>query len=93
MNITIHKFSSRNLNLQLQTLIAKKKKLFKWVKIDILLPIYVLNSIFVEDLKTQILKFEAKKNKNKIKVIPIDYSSERKRRLEREKVRHIKISR
>ena len=27
----------------------------------ILLPIYVLNSIFVEDLKTQILKFEAKK--------------------------------
>ena len=53
----------------------------------------MLNSIFVEDLKTQILKFEAKKNKNKIKVIPIDYSSERKRRLEREKVRRIKISR
>ena len=26
MNITIHKFSLRNLNLQLQTLIAKKKK-------------------------------------------------------------------
>jgi hypothetical protein len=65
MNITIHKFSLRNLNLQLQTLIAKKKNLFKWVKIDILLPIYVLNSIFVEDLKTQILKFEAKKNNNK----------------------------
>ena len=36
MNITIHKFSLRNLNLQLQTLIAKKKKLFKWAKIDII---------------------------------------------------------
>jgi hypothetical protein len=36
MNITIHKFSLRNLNLQLQTLIAKKKNLFKWVKIDII---------------------------------------------------------
>ena len=36
MNITIHKFSLRNLSLQLQTLIAKKKKLFKWVKIDII---------------------------------------------------------
>ena len=53
----------------------------------------MLNSIFVEDLKTQILKFEVKKNKKKIKVIPIDYSSERKRRLEREKVRRIKINR
>ena len=37
MNITIHKFSLRNLNLQLQTLIAKKKNLFKWVKIDIII--------------------------------------------------------
>ena len=36
MNITIHKFNLRNLNLQLQTLIAKKKFLFKWVKIDII---------------------------------------------------------
>ena len=36
MNITIHKFSLRNLNLQLQTLITKKKNLFKWVKIDII---------------------------------------------------------
>ena len=33
MNITIYQLSLRNINLQLQTLIAKKKKkkkLFKW---------------------------------------------------------------
>ena len=29
MNITIHKFSLRNLNLQLQTLIVKKKKIIQ----------------------------------------------------------------
>ena len=37
----------------------------------ILLPIYMLNPNFVEDFKTQILKFEAKKNKKDI--IFIDY--------------------
>ena len=37
----------------------------------ILLPIYVLNPNFVEDFKTQILKFEEKKKKKDI--IFIDY--------------------
>ena len=38
----------------------------------ILLPIYVLNPNFIEDFKTQILKFEAKKKKKK-DIIIIDY--------------------
>ena len=70
MNITIHKFSLRNLSLQLQTLIAKKKKLFKWVKIDIITYLCV-EFIFCrksQDLNPQIWSQE------KIKIILIiDY--------------------
>jgi hypothetical protein len=53
MNITIHKFNLRKPNLQLQTLIAKKKNLFKWVKIDIIIYLCV-EFIFVEDSNPQI---------------------------------------
>ena len=50
-----------NVNLQLQTLIAKKNKIIQVGKDWYYYPFFVLNPIFVEDLKTQILKFEAKK--------------------------------
>ena len=50
-----------NVNLQLQTLIAKKNKIIQVGKNWYYYPFFVLNLIFVEDLKTQILKFEAKK--------------------------------
>ena len=70
MNITIHKFSLRNLNLQLQTLIAKKKKLFKWAKIDIITYLCVKSNFRSQDLNPQIWSQE----KIKIKIILIiDY--------------------
>ena len=67
MNITIHKFSLRNLNLQLQTLIAKKKKLFKWVKIDIIIYLCVKSNFCrkSQDSNPQIWSQE----KIKIKII------------------------
>ena len=72
MNITIYKFSLRNLNLQLQTLIAKKFFLFKWVKINIITYLCVEFNFCRRSQDSNPQIWSQEKIKIKIKLI-IDY--------------------